>query len=184
MNADEKSLALATAALFIGAFIPALIGGVMFTGRKMLGWTRAQSRRWLYTERSLWIAGMILLTAGFALFADVLRIGRENVFSRLGLIGFLFGAVLIVVAEAHALDTQAWSDYMVRLSVTILLLSEAIFGMAVLQTQLLPQWIGWATIVWNVGWLVLLFRAKDPYFPALHYIMPLITGILLIGLAQ
>jgi len=73
---------------------------------------------------------------------------------------------------------------MVRLSVILLLLSEAVLGGAVTQVQLLPQWVGWVTIIWNIGWFILCVRAKDPYFPAIHYIMPLVVGIILFSLAN
>jgi hypothetical protein len=183
MNADDKPLALAIGALFILAFVPVLAGGVMFSGRKQLGWAVAQSRRYLYWERSLWIAAMVLLTAGSSLFAELLQAQGEHVFSRLGETAFLFGALVIAVAEAYALDTQSWASYMVRLAVVLLFVAQALLGGAALHVAGLPQWIGWATIIWNVGALALLVRAKDPYFPAVHYLMPLITGMTLISLA-
>jgi hypothetical protein len=183
MNPDDIPLALAVAALFVFAFVPVLAGGVMFTGRKQLGWAAAQSRRWLVAERSLWIAGFVVLTAGLGLFAELLTAEGEHILSRLALTAFLFGALVIVIAEAYALDTQSWASYMVRLSVILMLVAQAAFGGSVLRLHWLPQWIGWATIIWNVGGLVLLARAKDPYFPAVHFIMPLIIGAALITLA-
>ena len=182
MTEDVKPLALAAAELFIIAFIPVLVGGVMFSGRKQLGWATAQSRRYLYWERSFWIAGFVLLIAGFSVFAGLVQAEGENVLSRLALTGFLLGTVLIIVAEVYSLDTQGWLSYTVRLSVTLLLISQAVFGWAVLQIDLLPQWVGWATVIWNLACLVLPLRAKDPYFPAIHFILPLIAGVLLISL--
>lgn len=183
MNSDEKSLALMVAAIYIFAFVPVLAGGVMFMGRKQLGWAAAQTRRYLYWERSLWIGAMVLLAAGSSLFAELLQAHGENMLSRLGQTGILLGVVVIVVAEAYALDTQAWASYMVRLAVVLLFVAQAIFGGSMLRVAWLPSWIGWATILWNLGSLAALARAKDPYFPAIHFIMPLVIGVLLITLA-
>jgi hypothetical protein len=178
---NETLLARSTGGLFIVAFILAVVGGIMFMGRKQLGWPIAQSRRYLFWERSVWIAGIVLLTLGLSLFAWMLQTEGENILSRLGVTGFLIGAVLIVVAEAVSLDTQQWPGYLVRLSVVLLLLSQALFGGAMLQIDRLPQWVGWATIIWNLGWFVVLLRAKDPYYPAMYYIIPLIIGVILIN---
>jgi len=59
-------------------------------------------------------------------------------------------------------------------------LSQAAYGAALLQTGLLPGWLGWITVVWNIGWLVVLLRAKDPYYPVLHFQLPVLAGILLL----
>lgn len=184
MNADENLLTLTCGILFIVAFIPALVGGVMFMGRKQLGWTVAQSRRYLYWERSLWIGGTILLTLGLSLFVRLLQIAGEDGLSQIGLTGFLLGAFLIIVVEGYGLDGQNWSPYLVRLSVILLLLSQAAIGLAMLQVQALPQWIGWVTVVWNLGWFVVTSFLKDPYYPALYYIMPLIIGVMLVFFAR
>ncbi len=156
----------------------------MNTGRNELHWTAAKSLRYLYWERSMWIVGIVLLTLGFSLLAGMLQAEGENILSRLGLTGFLFGAVLVVAAEGYALDTQAWLGYLVRVSVILILLAQVTFGGAILQIEKFPQWVGWATIIWNTGWLLLLFRAKDPYYPILYYIIPLTLGIILINPAN
>jgi hypothetical protein len=51
-----------------------------------------------------------------------------------------------------------------------------------LQTGLVANWAGWATIVWSIGALVVLslFSPKDMYYPALHHVAPLIIGIALL----
>ena len=66
----------------------------------------------------------------------------------------------------------------------LLLLSQAIFGGSILQIKIVPQWVDWATVVWNPGWFVLLFRAKDPYYLALYYMIPLLIGVSLMSLAK
>ncbi len=184
MKADETSLALSAGTLFVIAIIPAVVGGIMNTGRNELRWAIAQSPQYLHWERSLWIVGIILLTLGMSLFSEMLQAEGEIILSRLGLTGFLFGAVLVVVAEGNMIDTQVWMGYLVRLSVILILLSQAALGGAILQTEQLPRWVGWATLIWNISWLGLLFRAQDPYYPILYYLMPLIIGVILINLAR
>ncbi len=182
---DKSSLALAAGGLLLIAFAPALVGGILWSGRNQLHWAAAQSsRRYLYWERSLWIAATILLTLGFSLFAGFLQAEGEDVLSRLGFTAFLIGAVLIIVAEGYSLDAQIWAGYLARWSVVLLFLSEAAFGWGILQIDPLPHWIGWVTIIWNVGWLALLVRAKDPYIPGIHYMMPLVIGAALINWAK
>ena len=62
-------------------------------------------------------------------------------------------------------------------------LSQALFGAAVLRTGFLPAWVRSVTILWNLGWLIILPipRPKDMYYPWLHYVALLLTGITLLG---
>jgi hypothetical protein len=180
MIADEKNLALAFAALTIIAFVAAIVGGTMFSGRKQLGWERAQSRSWLVWERSLWIFGYLLLVMASVLFAELLQLRGERVFSLMGMTGFAFGILLLIVVEGMALDGQIWSSYLVRLAVILLLLSQALIGVSMLQVNLFATWLSWLTILWNLLFFLLVFRAKDPYFPAMYFFMPLVAGIALL----
>jgi hypothetical protein len=178
MTVDDTSLALSAGTLFVVAIIPAFVGGIMNTGRNELRWAIAQSPRYVYWERSMWIAGMVLSTFGVSLIVAVLHAAGENTLSQLGLTGFLFGAVLVVVAEGYSLARQVWLSDLVRLSVIVILLSQATLGGASLRIEQLPRRAGWATIIWNLGWLGQLFRARDPYYPILYYVMPLIVGLI------
>ena len=65
----------------------------------------------------------------------------------------------------------------------LLFLAQAAFGAALLRTGLLPGWVGWATIIWNLGWLVVLplVRPQDMYYPWLHYAAPILIGIVLLS---
>ena len=74
---------------------------------------------------------------------------------------------------------------LINIYVVMAFLAEAAIGGAVIQAGLLAAWIGWATILWNIAWLVALslISRRDMYFPALHYLMPLVIGIaLLLGI--
>jgi hypothetical protein len=60
-------------------------------------------------------------------------------------------------------------------------LGQAAFGAAILQTGLLPAWIGWTTVIWHLGWLALMLRAGDPYYPFMHMALPVLAGIWLLA---
>jgi hypothetical protein len=70
---------------------------------------------------------------------------------------------------------------LVRIFVVLAFLSQAAYGAALLQTGLLPGWLGGLTVVWNLVWLVVLLGTKDPYFPILHLQLPVLAGILLLA---
>jgi hypothetical protein len=66
--------------------------------------------------------------------------------------------------------------------VALAFLAQAAIGGALLQARLLGEWIGWATIIWNLAWLVVLalITRRDICFPILHHVMPLVIGIALL----
>jgi hypothetical protein len=48
-------------------------------------------------------------------------------------------------------------------------------------SELVPRWIGWATAVWNLGFLTfVLARPWELYTPIFHLIMPVFIGAALI----
>jgi hypothetical protein len=106
-----------------------------------------------------------------------------RVLADIGATAYLFGAILIVTAEGLTLNMGYEKVYnLVVVYVVMAFLAQAALGGALLQGGLLAPWIGWATIIWNVGCLVLfaLISRRDMYFPAVHGVMPLIIGIVLI----
>jgi hypothetical protein len=68
------------------------------------------------------------------------------------------------------------------LHVVLAFLAQAAFGAALIQTGLVPSWVGWATIIWNLAWLICLpvTSPRDIYFPVLHHVAPLVIGIALL----
>lgn len=67
-------------------------------------------------------------------------------------------------------------------AVVLALLGQALIGGGLRQGRLLASWIGWATTLWNLAWLVALplFTPRDIYFPVLHHTMPLLIGAALL----
>ncbi len=132
-------------------------------------------------ERHFILASVIVSTLGLVMLETLLREAGDRVFARLGMFGFLFGAVLIVVAEALTLDGKLAPDALVMSYGTLAFLAEAAYGVSLLQTRLLPNWVGLASIVWNIGCLVVLTLLHYYYIPILHALMPLLFGILLLS---
>lgn len=121
-------------------------------------------------------------------------------FSRLGLVGFLFAAVLWVVFSAFRAVISVWvAKEMVTTGTVppyyepfaqwgfalfyvyaiIGFLALAAYGGSLLQVGLVPVWAGWATIVFSTAMLALLLITGDT-LPAFHYFPPLLIGILLL----
>ncbi len=57
------------------------------------------------------------------------------------------------------------------------LLAIAAYGWAVLQSTVLPGWLGWASLGWSGVWLIVFLVAGDS-LPAVLFIPPLVIGIL------
>jgi hypothetical protein len=135
----------------------------------------------LETERGSFIAGMVLSALGFCLLDGRRYRPGAYVFMRLGVAGYLAGSIIGVVAETLELTSTAVYP-MIVVYVTLAFVSQAAIGCALSLSELVPRWIGWATVVWNIGCLTYLVLARpwDVYFPIFHLIMPVFIGAALI----
>jgi len=90
----------------------------------------------------------------------------------------------VVAAETFSLNRQEMIYAPIVAFVVLAFLGQAAFGAAILRTGLLPAWVGWATILWNLAWLVVLpiARPDNMYYPWLHYVAPLLIGIALLSI--
>ncbi len=180
--AQGLSMRTAAASLLILCFVVFTMGGVLFTGRAFLKWPIDETSSHLTWERGLVIAAVLTTVFGLALLEDMLRAAGEPLLSRLGMIAYLLGAVVVVVAETAYLGKRDWVNPQIVLYVVLAFLAQAAFGAALLQTGLVAAWAGWATLLWNVGWLLvmLIVRPRDIYYPVLHHVAPLLIGIALL----
>jgi len=71
---------------------------------------------------------------------------------------------------------------LIVVSVLLLFGAELLLGAAVLVSRLVPAWVGWAAVAWNVAWPVILSIVSpgDPSYPILHAIPLLMISIPLI----
>ncbi|MBI1259500.1 MAG: hypothetical protein GC204_18690 [Chloroflexi bacterium] len=177
---SERTIA---ASLLVLTFTTFEIGGILFTGRAMQNWpiqNRAAHLRW---ERSFVILPTVLTMLGLVLLADLLRAAGDSYLAQLGMATYLFAAALVVVAETTFVHNDDWNYPQVVAYVVLALLAQAAFGVALLQTGLLPAWVGWATLIWNLGYLliILIARPREVYYPAIHYVAPLLIGIAMVA---
>ena len=156
-------------------------------------------RPWFWATSSF--IGAILVTLfGLGLLASLLRITGDPGFSDVGLLSFAVGAVLWVIHLAErltvhpwagkelaakgvipeiytALSTWTWAMFVIF---TILAFGGIMaFGGAILATNLLPHWLGWAAIIYSAAGLVILAITRDA-LPIMHHLMPLVFGIVLL----
>jgi hypothetical protein len=176
-----------TASLMILGFVVFGMGGILFTGRAIWQWPAGQTPCYLLWERGCVIAAVLLNVWGLVLLEDMLSSADGPAIARLGMVTYGFGAVTVVVAETTNLSTREgkreWVYSQVVLYVVLAFLAQGAFGVALLQTELVAEWVGWAAIIWNLAWMVILpiFSPHNMYYPALHHFAPLIIGIALLA---
>lgn len=160
-------------------FLPA---GLLYAGRAIWKWPAAQSQNYLYWERGLVMGAILVAALGFVLLERLLEAAGDGILAPLGLTIFVIGTVLVLAAETFGLSQQETIYAPIVAFVVLAFLGQAAFGAAILRTGFLPAWVGWATIVWNLAWLVILpiARPRDMYYPWLFYVAPELIGILLL----
>lgn len=170
----------------------ALVGLPMFTYRTFGGGSVFPGFvRW---ERGLIALGAIICALGFIVLAVALRASGKLMFSWVGLAVVALGTALIVIAElrvvfglASTLDPSVrlpelgGVNPLILLGVALTFIGQAVYGVSLLQSALTPEWTGWLMVIWNLGWLMVVFllSARDPYYPVLFYTGPLVLSVLL-----
>lgn len=159
-----------------------LVGGILYMGRAMLKWPAAESAAYLAWERGFIIAAVLINLLGLALLEPILRTAGDPVFARVGVITTVVAVAVVVIAETSFISSgeQAYSQIVIY--VVLAFLAQAAIGVGLLQTDLLPGWIGWATIIWSLACLIILpiVSPRDIYYPVLHHAAPLLIGIALL----
>lgn len=163
--------------------IATLPGFMMFWLRRGHRGGPPRSRTHWVVERSSILSGVVLIALGFMFLGSAFENTDGHILANISATAFFFGGVLIVAAEALML-TLGYEKVigLVNIYVVMAFLAEAAIGGAVIQSGLLAASIGWATILWNIAWLIVLslFSRRDMYYPILHYVMPFVIGIALL----
>jgi hypothetical protein len=178
-----------TSALLLLGYLFGFGGCLMYANRIFLGGRFFPGN--IPWERGLIGAASVAIWFGFVLLAAALQAAGEHLFSWIGLGTLALGTVLVVVIEwrtilaaqtSGAQVTPGWVGLLIWVFVALTFVGQAAFGVALLQTTLLPPWAGWLVMLWNLTWLavVIVFSANNPYYPALFYVGPLVLGILLL----
>ena len=129
-----------------------------------------------------------------------MRHGGDPGFAEVGVLTFALGAVfwVIILAARMSIDPWAgkelaatnvvpesyepisrWNGTMFVIFTVLAFAGVMAFGGAMLSTNLLPHWLGWATIGYSALGLLLLAVTRDS-LPVLHHLMPLVLGIVLL----
>jgi hypothetical protein len=171
------------ASLLILGFVVFAVGGILYTGRAIWKWPAGQTGRYLLWERGFVIAAVMASVLGLVLLDDMLNSAGDSGVGRLGMVSYLFGAAVVVMAETTYLGKREWVYPSIVFYVVVGFLAQAAIGAALVQTELVAAWVGWFAIIWNVVWLVILpiFSPRDIYYPVLHHVAPLIIGIALLA---
>jgi hypothetical protein len=165
--------------LLILSWIIFMPGGVLYAGSNIWNWPIKNTHRYLLWERGFVMTALLSAVVGFSILEGMLAAAGDKILAPAGMALLLIGAAVVIFAEAYSISRQEWLYAPTVVFVILAFLAQALFGGALLRTGLLPGWIGWLTILWNLGWLVILpmARPKDMYYPWLHYMAPILIGI-------
>ena len=183
MHTDTGSRLLerAAAACLLVAAGANLAGVVMFTIRGGAAGGDAPTHAFLVAERSLFMAAMMLSALGFCLLDGRMQSPGAEALMRLGTIAYLAAGIVGITAETLELAGLAVYSTIVAY-VVLSFIGQAVIGGALVASTLVPRWIAWATVLWNVCWLagLVLVSPQDVSFPILHLVMPVFIGVALI----
>jgi hypothetical protein len=183
MNNQGRWRAERAAGLFLLLGWAANFAGVlMFWFRDGVSGRMPPSAAYYDWERSLILAAVVLSVVGFVLLEEHPELGDGRLLIRTGATTYLFAGVLGVLYEVMELARTTPSYPLIVVSVVLAFLAQAAIGGGLRQARLLAPWIGWATVVWNLAWLLALplLTPRDIYFPVLHHTMPLLIGVALL----
>ena len=158
-----------------------------------------------YTHQSLWgcrvvLLGWIVAPLAYGMLTVILRDAGDLIVSTLASVLFLIGIVsaigfwafsvpVTILAADEAARTAVVPEYderhqlapesLLELYIFLGLLATAGFGWALLQTGMLPSWVGWVTLGWGLLW-ALAFLKTSSGIPLLPMVMPVVIGISLL----
>ena len=145
-------------------------------------------------------SAVVALAAGMVTFTTGLEQAGERTFSRLGLLGIVFTAVvwlifsayrasLMVVAAQETASTgtvptyyepvSQWGGALFYVYAVLGFLSLAVYAISALNVNIVPGWACWVTIIFSLALIVQLVVTGDT-LPVFHFVPPLLIGILLL----
>jgi len=158
----------------------------MYTARGGVRGGAPPSHGYFAWERSFIIAAVVLTAVELALLGGYLQESDGRVLARTGATLYFLGGVLIVASEATDLAQGFHETRLEAFVVSYIVLSflaQVAIGGSLLRAGLLAAWIGWVTIGWSIGCLVVSAVTGSYYIPFEHHVMPLVIGIALLSRA-
>jgi hypothetical protein len=146
------------------------------------------------------LIGWIAAALGYVMLAALLREAGDPILSTLAAVLFLLaiGAAIIfwafwvtptLLAAEVTTRTTIMPEYYASLQLAaesalgvyqlLALLATAGFGWALLQTGLLPSWVGWLTLEFGVFWAAVFLKTRET-IPLLPMVMQLVIGVFLL----
>ena len=177
--------------LLLVAFALNVGGVVLFTAGTAHGWA-VETPAYHAWERTLIMGSYVAAALGAAVLEPALADAGAAILGRLAAIAFPIAATVALVMEALGLD-GLFPPALTDVAVLLLYGAGALLGAALLTSRLVPAWVGWAAIIWNLAWPAILrtlwgvvpvVSPGDLYYPILHGIPLLLIGIPLIRPAR
>ncbi len=156
------------------------------------------------TNRTAWfwingcfLVGVTLTVLGFGAFTSSLRGAGDRLLSELGLLAYVFGALLWIISLAFRLTLEVWAaqesgqsgvipvgfeawrqwaHLLFAIHMILGYLSVAAYGGALLGTGLLARWLAWTAIVFGLAG-VLGFVVQLRFFER-PLMIPLVPGVI------
>lgn len=158
--------------------------------------------RWWRWVNGCFATGIVVTTFGLTALKLLLNSAGNNLFSEFGLVSFLIGTLLWLVLFTFNLSIAVWAaqqtastgevpttldawpqwmDRLVSLYMVFAYLSVASYGAALLNTALLPSWVGWVSVIAGlVGAVSIVLGGSRFAIPLLIHIVPALIGVLLL----
>jgi hypothetical protein len=166
--------------LLLFAFVLNLGGVVMYSAGTAYSWV-VETSTYHAWERALFMGSYVAAALGTAVLEPALGEAGAAILGRLAAVAFPMAASVALVFEAVSFDGLAPPALLV-VAVLLLFGAGALLGAAILASRLVPAWVGWAALVWNVACpaVLLIVSPGDLYYPILHAIPLLLISIPLI----
>jgi hypothetical protein len=125
------------------------------------------------------IVAPITALTGLTMLTTLLRDAGDRALSMLGAVSYLVAAIFIMFVEVDSIADRGYREDYANVFAILAFLSQAVYGGALLRTRLVPAWVGWTTIAWNIGWLLLFYAVNYPYGPGYYPMWNLATTSLI-----
>ena len=157
---------------------------------------------WLWTNRGI-VAGVLLTAVGLGGLTALLREAGDGLLGQTGLLFFALGVTFWIIELAFRLSVtvwaaetaassgappaffeplQHWMGTLFFLYMALAYLGTAVYGGALLQTAMLPAWVGWVTLGAGLFGALSFATGLPTIFtiPAGVHLAPLVIGIALL----
>ena len=132
-----------------------LVAATLFTIRFIWELPISNTPAFSLWERGFVIAALLAVLLSFTQLKKVLEAAGDSILASTALVLFLVAAILAVVAETMSFPSDDIIYPPIVAYVILSFLGQAVFGIALLRTGLLPTWAGWVTVIWNLAVLIL-----------------------------